>query len=39
MKLKALPKKTLSKNIYEVYIVNELFIASWSDTKLFSFFR
>ena len=39
MKLKALHKKTLSKKIYEVYIVSELFLTSWSNAKLLSFVR
>ena len=36
---KIFAKKTLSKKIYEVDIVNELFLISWSNIKLFFFFR
>ena len=38
MKLKALLKNTFLKKIYKVDIVNELFLASWSNTKLLKVF-
>ena len=38
MKLKVLPKKHIVQKIYKVDIVKELFLASWSSSKLLEAF-